>query len=262
MNLGLENKVVLVTAASKGLGRAMATCFAAEGATVVLASRSAESLAATAAEIREETGREVFWQAADLASAEDIRTLVAATAERHGALHVLINNTGGPPAGNFAATADAAWQGAFESVLLSAVRCIREALPHLRRSGCGRILNVASSSFKQPLDNLILSNTFRTALVGLAKSLATELAPDGILINTLGPGRIATDRLASLDRMRAERQGVSPDEVRRLAEGQIPLGRYGEPSEFARMAVFLASAANSYVTGQAFLVDGGLVKAI
>ena len=147
-------------------------------------------------------------------------------------------------------------------MLLSAVRCIREVLPHMRQAGFGRILNVASSSFKQPLDNLLLSNTLRTGLIGLAKSLATELAPVGILVNTLGPGRIATDRLASLDRMRAERQGISPDEVRHQAEGQIPLGRYGQPEEFARMAVFLASPANSYVTGQAFLVDGGLVKAI
>jgi len=262
MNLGLDDKVVLVTAASKGLGRAIATLYAAEGATVVLASRSADALAATAAEISAKTGREVFWQAADLGDAAAIRELVATTASRHGGIHVLINNAGGPAAGGFDAIDDSGWQTAFEGVLMSAVRCIREVLPHMRRAGFGRILNIASSSIKQPLDHLILSNTFRTALLGLGKSLAIELAPAGILINTLGPGRIATDRVASLDRLRAERQGTTAEEIRRQAEALIPVGRYGLPEEFARMAVFLASAANSYVTGQALLVDGGLVRAL
>ncbi len=183
-------------------------------------------------------------------------------AARFGTVDVLVNNAGGPPAGSFVSLDDDAWQQAFELNLLSLVRCIREVLPYMRRERFGRILNFASSSFKQPLDNLLLSNTFRTGIIGLAKSLATELAADNILINTLGPGRIATDRVAFLDAMRAERQGSTPEAVKKQTESQIPLGRYGLPEEFARVAVFLASGANTYVTGQAFLVDGGLVKAI
>lgn len=262
MNLELQDKTVIVTAASKGLGKATACQFAAEGASVVLSSRHAKELAAAAGDIKAATGREVSWVAADLTRAEDISNLVAETVARHGTVHVLVNNAGGPPAGNFVAMDDAAWQKAFELNLLSVIRCIRAVLPHMQQQRFGRIVNVASSSFKQPLDNLILSNTFRTAIVGLAKSLATELAPDNILINTLGPGRIATDRVAFLDGLRAERAGVTPEEVRTQAESLIPLGRYGLPEEFARAAVFLASGANTYITGQALLVDGGLVKAI
>ena len=180
MNLGLDDKVVLVTAASKGLGRAIASLYAAEGATVVLASRRGPTPSPRpTAEILVETGREVFWQAADVTDAAAIRELVATTVSRHGAIHVLINNAGGPAAGGFDAIDDAGWLAGFEGVLMSAVRCIREVLPHMRRAGFGRILNIASSSIKQPLDHLILSNTFRTALLGLGKSLAIELAPVG-----------------------------------------------------------------------------------
>ncbi len=177
-------------------------------------------------------------------------------------LDVLITNAGGPPAGNFDKFSDEDWQGAFELNLLSVVRLIRAALPHMREKGYGRIVNFTSSSIKQPLDNLILSNVFRTGVLGLSKSLSAELAPDGILINTLGPGRIATDRLASLDETRAENQGVPVEEVRRQSEASIPLGRYGQPDEFARVATFLASEANTYVTGQALLADGGMVRAL
>jgi 3-oxoacyl-[acyl-carrier protein] reductase len=142
------------------------------------------------------------------------------------------------------------------------VRLVREALPYMREKGYGRIVNVASSSIKQPIDDLILSNTFRAGIAGLAKSLSSELAPDGILINTLGPGRISTGRSASMDAAQAESLGVSVEEVRGRAERRIPLGRYGTPEEFARVAVFLASPANSYLTGQALLVDGGMVRAL
>ncbi len=262
MNLDLQDKTVIVTAASKGLGKATACQFATEGANVVISSRSEKELAAAAAEIKTVTGKEVFCVAADLTKAGEIENLVAQTLARFGSVQVLINNAGGPSAGNFAAMDDAAWQQAFELNLLSLIRCTRAVLPSMQAQRFGRIVNFASSSFKQPLDNLILSNTFRTALIGLAKSLATELAPANILINTLGPGRIATDRVAFLDGLRAERSGTTAEEIKRLAEGQIPLGRYGRPEEFARMAVFLGSGANTYVTGQALLVDGGLVKAL
>lgn len=262
MDLGLKGKSVIVTASSKGLGKATALRFAAEGARVMISSRNQQALLTTAAEIKEATRNEVAYLVADVTKAEDIRNLVKETVARYGTVHVLVNNTGGPPAGNFDAVNDDTWQKAFELVLLSMIRCIREVLPHMRKQKFGRIVNFASSSIKQPLDNLILSNTFRTGIIGLAKSLAAELAPDNILINTIGPGRIATDRVAFLDKERARGLEISVEEVKKNTEKLIPMGRYGEPEEFARIAVFLASSANSYVTGQALLVDGGLVRAL
>jgi 3-oxoacyl-[acyl-carrier protein] reductase len=259
LDLGLEGKVALVTAASKGLGRAVATELAREGARVVISSRDRESLSETAADIREETGAEVEYRAADLTSAGDIEDLVSQAVERFGGVDVLVNNTGGPPAGTFEDLDDEAWQGAFEQILMSLIRCVRGVLPSMRERGGGRIVNVASSSVKQPIEALTLSNTFRT---GLAKNLSLELAPDGILVNTLGPGRIATARSEGMDASQAESRGVSVEEVRAEFEARIPLGRYGTPEEFARVAAFLASPANSYVTGQAILVDGGMVRAL
>jgi 3-oxoacyl-[acyl-carrier protein] reductase len=175
---------------------------------------------------------------------------------------VLVNNAGGPRAGGFDALDDDAWQEGFELNLLSAVRLIRGVLPHMREQGWGRIVTIASSSIKQPLDNLLLSNTYRVAILGLAKSLAIEFAPDGVLVNTVGPGRIDTDRVAGLDATRAEKAGISIEEVRKQTEKAIPLGRYGTAEEFAKVATFLLSGANTYLTGQHFLVDGAMVKAI
>jgi len=175
---------------------------------------------------------------------------------------ILINNAGGPPQGNFDTTTDELWLAAFQLTLMSVIRATRHALPYMRAKKWGRIVNFASSSIKQPLDNLILSNTYRAGLVGLGKSLATELAPDHILVNTLGPGRIATDRVATLDAARARSLGVDVEDVERESRRQIPLGRYGSPDEFAAMAVFLGSPVNGYVTGQAIVVDGGLVKSL
>jgi 3-oxoacyl-[acyl-carrier protein] reductase len=262
VDLGLNGKVAVVAASSKGLGRATAARLAAEGASVVVSSRDEAALAKTASEIREETGSRVGHCVADLTKAEDIEKLVSRAVELFGGVDVLVTNSGGPPAGTFDEFGDEDWRYAFDLNLMSMIRLIRAALPRMRERGGGRIVCVASSSIKQPLENLILSNTFRTAMAGLAKSLATELAPDGILINTLGPGRIGTDRVAQMDEARAGSSGVPVEEVRRRAEALIPLGRYGTPEEFATVAAFLASPANTYVTGQAFLVDGGLVKAL
>jgi 3-oxoacyl-[acyl-carrier protein] reductase len=252
LDLGLEGKVALVTAASKGLGRAVATELAREGAGVVISSRDEENLSKAANEIREETGAEVDFRIADLTSAGDIEALVSHATGRFGGVDVLVNNTGGPPAGTFEDLDDEAWQGAFEQILMSLIRCIRGVLPLMRERGGGRIVNVASSSVKQPIEALTLSNTFRTGLAGLAK----------ILVNTLGPGRIATARSQGMDASQAESRGVSVEEVRAEFEARIPLGRYGTPEEFARVAAFLASPANSYVTGQAILVDGGMIRAL
>ena len=262
MDLGLEGRAALVTAASKGLGRAIATELARGGANVVISSRDEEALSETANEIREETGAEVDFRVADLTSAGDIQALVSHAAGRFGGVDVLVNNTGGPPAGVFEDLDDGAWQGAFEQILLSLVRCVRGVLPLMRERGGGRIVNVASSSLKQPIENLTLSNTFRAGLVGLAKDLSVQLAPDGILVNTLGPGRISTARTQNMDGTQAESRGVAVEEVRAEFEARIPLGRYGTPEEFARVAAFLASPANSYVTGQAILVDGGMIRAL
>ncbi|MGZ6550822.1 MAG: SDR family NAD(P)-dependent oxidoreductase, partial [Tumebacillaceae bacterium] len=199
MDLGLTGKVVLVMAASKGLGRATATEFAREGARVMIASRNEEALQMTTAEIREATGGEVAYCVTDVSKREDIDRLMQKTIETYGALNVLVTNAGGPPGGTFDDFEDDVWEQVFQSNLLSVVRLVRAALPHLRQSGGGRILNIASTSIKQPIPGLILSNTFRAGVLGLAKSLSIELAPENILVNTIAPGRIATDRIVELD---------------------------------------------------------------
>lgn len=261
MDLGLTNKVVLVVASSKGLGKAVAKELAKEGANVMLTSRSAESLKKAAEEIQEEAKGKIAYFPADITKPEDIKSLVKETREKLGKIDVLVNNAGGPPSGNFLDFNDEDWEKAFQLNLFSYIRLIREVLPDLKQEG-GKILNIASSSVKAVLPNLILSNTFRNGINGLSKSLAIELAPDKILVNTIGPGRIATDRIQELDQAKAESQNRSLEEVTEESEKSIPAGRYGEPEEFAKAAVFLVSGANTYVTGQSLLVDGGMVTAI
>lgn len=260
MDLELTGKVVLVLASSRGIGRAIAEKFSEEGANVVISSRTQEDLAKTAIDIEANTKNTVKYKVCDLRNAESIQALVQFTIKEFGSIDVLVNNAGGPPAGHFDDFEDEQWLDVFELNLMSMVRSIREVLPYMRQKGEGRILNVASSSIKQPIDGLILSNTFRMGIVGLAKSLSIELAKDGILINTLGPGLIHTDRIKELDQKNANKVGISLEEVQEINKGLIPLGRYGTAEEFAKMAVFLCSNANSYVTGQSFLVDGGMVK--
>jgi 3-oxoacyl-[acyl-carrier protein] reductase len=228
----------------------------------MVSSRGADQLARTAAEIAEATGAQVESCPADVSDAADLDRLLRETQERLGGVDVLVNNAGGPRPGGFDALDDAAWQEAFELNLLSTVRLFRGVLPHMRARGWGRIVTIASSSIRQPIDDLTLSNTFRVGLLGLAKSVALEVAGDGVLVNTLGPGRIDTDRVAALDTGRAARTGRPVEEVRAQQEAGIPVGRYGTAEEFAKVAAFLASDANSYVTGQHLLVDGGLVRAI
>jgi 3-oxoacyl-[acyl-carrier protein] reductase len=261
MNLHLNDKPVIVCASSAGLGKAAALEFAREGANVMLCGRREAELQRGVAEIKTATGRDARHTVADLTKAEDIARLVEATVAAFGGVFALVNNSGGPPAGTFDLFDDAAWQKAFELNLLSYVRTIRAVLPHLRRSGGGRIVNFTSSSVKSPIENLILSNTFRTGVLGLTKTLAAELGKDGILVNVVGPGRIQTDRIEHLDQLNAQKSGQTIEQVRAAAFKTIPLGRYGEPEEMARLTVFLASPANSYLTGQTILVDGGMVRA-
>lgn len=261
MDLNLTDKPVIVCASSAGLGKATALEFAREGARVMLCSRREAELKKAAADIKAATGNEPAYTVVDVTKSADITRLVDATVTAFGGVFALVNNSGGPPAGGFDQFDDAAWQSAFELNLLSYIRTIRAALPQMRKAGGGRIVNFTSSSVKSPLDNLILSNTFRTGVLGLSKTLASELGKDRVLINVLGPGRIQTERIEQLDSIRATKTGVSVEQIRNDTFKTIPLGRYGTADEYAKIAVFLASPANTYITGQTLLVDGGMVKA-
>ncbi len=260
LNLGLEGKVALVSAASQGLGRAVAKELAQEGAKVAIFSRDSQQIQQTAEEIALQTNGEVAAWQGDVSRINDIRRVVHDVAARWGHIHILVCNSGGPPSGPFTSFDDAAWQWAFENNLLSVVRLVREVLPYMTEGG--RILAIASSSVKQPIPGLVLSNTMRAGVAGLMKTLAEELAPHGILVNTVCPGRIATNRLKELDRARAELEETSVEEIRKSIMAKIPIGRYGEPEEFARVVTFLASEANTYITGTTLLIDGGMVKAL
>jgi 3-oxoacyl-[acyl-carrier protein] reductase len=259
MDLELRGQVALVAAASRGLGRAIAEGFAQEGARVAICGRDEAKVKAAAAEI----GSEVLAVAADVATPEGAERVVRATVDRFGGVDILVNNAGGPPSRPFVEITDEEWWQAVGLNLMSTVRLTRLAVPHMRARGHGRIINVTSFTVKQPLPNLVLSNAVRLAVVGLAKTLATELASDNILVNTVCPGPIATERLRSLTATYAEREGVSyEDAERRLWTNQIPLGRVGQPKEFADVVVFLASPRASFVNGTTLQVDGGLIKAV
>lgn len=262
MELNLANKTALVIASSQGLGKAVAKALVREGARVMITSRDAEKLRSVQEELTSSTDRgQVNFCAADITNTADIKRLVDETHSTYGKIDILVNNAGGPPGGTFDSFTDDDWEAAFHLNLLSYIRIIREVLPDLKISG-GRIINIASSSIKRPISGLILSNTFRLGIVGLSKTLAEELAPYKILVNTVAPGKIATDRVRHLDSLRAEREELTLDEVERQSKRSIPLGRYGNPEEFANVVAFLASDASSYVTGSALLVDGGMVRSI
>jgi 3-oxoacyl-[acyl-carrier protein] reductase len=262
MEMGLIGKSVFVAAASKGLGKASALEFAREGANVTIASRSLDQLVLARDEIQAITGKIVTIVQMDVLSKVDIQHAIQTAVAKNGGLDVVVTNAGGPQSGYFADMEDEDWMEGFELSLLSTIRLIREALPFLKSSGAGRIVNLASISIKQPIAGLILSNVFRAGVQALTKSLASELAKDGILINTIAPGRIGTDRIAELDQIKADLMNESIEEIQIKANEQIPLGRTGTPEEFARMVVFYGSFANTYVTGQSLLVDGGMVKAL
>ncbi|KEZ52742.1 SDR family oxidoreductase [Metabacillus indicus] len=261
MDLGFKGKTALVAASSQGLGRAVAEALAIEGANVMITSRDPEKLHRVKEEISKKASGRIEYKACDLSNGEEIVQLVEETAKRFGTIDLLVNNAGGPPTGTFEMMTDEDWQKSFDLNVMSHVRLIRAVLPYMRGKG-GKIVNIASSSVKEPIPGLVLSNTFRLGIVGLTKTLAAELAPYQILINTAAPGRIATDRTASLDQAAAERLGISAEEAEELNNKKIPAGRYGTPGEFAAYVLFLLSEANTYMTGQTQLIDGGLVKSV
>jgi 3-oxoacyl-[acyl-carrier protein] reductase len=263
MDLGLRDKRALVTAASGGLGYATASALAAEGATVAICSRDGERASEAAARIAAETGSTVHAYAADVSRADDLERLFDEAVAALGGLDVLVNNAGGPPPGGFSALDESHWLRGFELTLMSAVRSVRLALPHLTAAADGAaVLTILSSSVKQPIPNLLLSNVYRPGLHGLTKSLAIELAGQGVRVNGIAPGRIDTERVRELDAAMAEKQGRAVEEVRAAGLGNIPMGRLGRPQEFGRVAAFLCSPAASYVTGHVMIVDGGSVRAL
>lgn len=254
-------RVAVVMAASKGLGRASAEALADAGLALVVCARGEESLV-EAAEALRARGVPVTPVVADLSEAADVQRVVATAVESYGRLDVLVVNAGGPPPGTFRATDDEAWSRGFLLTQMSAVRAIRAAVPHMARQGAGRVIVIGSSSVRSPIGHLVISNTYRPGLNGLVKSLAVELAPDGITVNMVSPGKIATDRLRAMEQKVADEHGTSPEDVRREAVARIPAGRLGEPRELGDAVAFLASEGSGYITGQSMLVDGGMVPVL
>jgi 3-oxoacyl-[acyl-carrier protein] reductase len=262
MDLGLSNKVAMVAGASRGLGYAVARTLAAEGALVSMSSRDAEAISNAARRIQKETGGTVLAVAADVQSPAEIAHWYQMTLDRFEGIDILYTNSGGPPPGATLSFDDNAWQRAFELLLLSAVRMIRLAAPQMAMRGGGSILLGTSSSVKEPIANLALSNILRAAVSSLSKTLAIELAGKKIRVNQLIPGRIVTDRLRELDEATSKRLGITVEEQQKKMEASIPMGRYGDAQEFANAAAFLLSDAAAYITGATLQVDGGMIKGV
>jgi len=262
MDLELRDKVAIVGGASKGLGRACAQVLAEEGARVALCSRSAKDVEKAAQEIRDSTGRDTLAFSGDLDRLETIRELVAATVARFGRLDVLVNNSGGPPLARAHNATEEQWATAVQRSLFFFARMAREAIPHLKKSGGGRIINILASTVYQPIPNLALSGATRMGVVAFAKSLADEVGRDGILVNNVCPGSILSERMLSNVTNRAKELGISVDEALAQRAAETAVGRIGEPKELAYLVAFLASGKSSYITGTTILVDGGLVRSV
>ena len=258
MDLGLKGKIAMVAGASRGLGFAVAKALADEGALVSIASREEAAIKAAAQQI----GGDVLALPVDVRSGDAIRDWAAAVEQKFGGIDLLFTNSGGPPAGATLSFDDRAWQDSAELLLFSTLRMIRAAVPSMQKRGGGSILVSTSSSVKEPATNLGLSTVLRASVSALAKTLALELAADGIRVNQIIPGRIDTDRVKQLDEINAKKQGVTREEAKQRAISTIPLGRYGEIDEFGRVGAFLLSDAAAYVTGATVQVDGGLIRSI
>jgi 3-oxoacyl-[acyl-carrier protein] reductase len=262
MDTGLKNRVAIVAASSQGIGRATAEAFAAEGCRLAICARNAQSLQTVAERLQKQHGVEVFTQALDVTDAEEVHRFVAAVVSKFGGVDICVTNAGGPPAKGFLAATLDEWQRAVELNFLSVVYFAREVIPHMQHQHWGRIITITSITTKQPVADLVLSNAVRAAVVGLVKSLANEFGKDGILVNNVGPGYTATDRLKELAKARSAASGKSEKEISEGWSADAPLKRLGEPREVADAIVWLASERASYVTGQTVLVDGGLYKGL
>jgi 3-oxoacyl-[acyl-carrier protein] reductase len=262
MDLGLRGRVAIVAAASKGLGRAVAEELAQEGAHVAVCSREAKNIEATAIEIRKATQQPVFWRAVDVRQEEAIATFVADVEREFGRIDICVTNSGGPASNSFAETKVEDWRAAIDQLLMSTVFFARQALPRMKKNNWGRFITITSSAVKQPVDGLLLSNSVRAAVTGLARTLANEYAAHGITVNNVCPGYTRTARLDSLAKSISARSNVKPEEVFAGWAREIPAGRIGTPKEFAAVVAFLASERASYVNGTSVAVDGGLVRSL
>jgi 3-oxoacyl-[acyl-carrier protein] reductase len=262
MDLGIKGRVALVAAASQGLGRAVAEELATEGASLVVCARGRERLDETCNSIRERTGAEILSVAGDLSNAGDVERIVSEGIARFGQIDILVTNTGGPPAGPFESLNRDSWDQAVHGLLFSVVEMTRLVLPGMKERRWGRILNITSIAAKQPVDNLILSNSVRAGVTGFAKTLANEVAQYGVTVNNILPGYTATERVEELAQTLASREGVDAAVIRERWEKEIPMRRLGSPREFAALAAFLVSERASYITGSSIAVDGGWIRSL
>lgn len=262
MDLGLKGKVALVAASTKGLGKASAAALAVEGAEVIINGRHKQNLHDAVEEIKSLTGKAPLAIQADVTKSADIERMVDEVTKHFGTIHVLVTNAGGPPAGNFADFNDEQWMNAVELNLMSTVRLIRAAAPLMKKQNWGRIVNIVSLTVKQPADNLLLSNSVRGAIIGLAKSISKDFARDNVLINNIAPYYISTRRIDYLMEQTAARLGTTKEAAMQNLVKEIPVGRFGTPEEFGTMVAFLCSDKNSYMTGSTIQFDGGAYKGI
>src|ERR687891_174303 len=262
MDLEIKDKVAIIGGASKGLGRACADVLAEEGVKITICSRTREDLEQAAEEIRDATGAEVLTFAGDLEKYDTIKELINTTVNHYGRLDIMVNNSGGPPLARAHNATEEQWETALQRSLLFFSRMSREALPHLKRSGAGRIINILASTVYQPIPNLALSGVTRMGVIAFAKSLADEVGRDGILVNNVCPGSLLSERMLSNVTSRAKELGISVDEALAQRAAETAVGRVGEPKELAYLVAFLASSRSSYITGTTMLVDGGLVRSL
>jgi 3-oxoacyl-[acyl-carrier protein] reductase len=262
LDLGLRGKVALVAASSKGLGRAIAEELAAEGVNLVVCARGEEALRQTAESIRKSSGVTVVDVAADVSEQSGIDRVAEAALHRFEKVDILVTNSGGPPSGPFESFTSEAWEAATRLLLFSSVGLVRALLPGMKERRWGRILNVTSIAVKQPIDGLMLSNSLRAAVTGFARTLANEVAPFNVTVNCILPGYTRTDRVEQLARATTEKSGSSMQDAFARWENEIPMGRLGEPREFAALAAFLASERASYITGSSIAVDGGWIRSL